>query len=59
VRDWENVNRIQELTATGEAGLAKIWARMWDGKENDIWESDERSSGCGIFVIRVRDTAFS
>lgn len=59
VRDWENVNGIQELTATGNAGLTKIWALMWDGKENDIRDSGERSSGCGIFVMRVRDRVFS
>ena len=32
---------------------------MWDGKENYVRESDERNSGFGIFVMRVRDTAFS
>ena len=47
------------MNASGEAGLTKIWALMWDGKENDIRESDERSSEFGIFVMRVWDTAFS
>ena len=59
MRDSGNVKGIRELTATREAGLTKIWALMWDGKENDIRESDDRSWGCGIFVMRVRDTAFS
>ena len=59
VRDSENVNGIRELNATGVAGLTKIWALMWDGKENYVRESDERNWGFGIFVMRVRDTAFS
>ena len=59
VRDSKNVNGIRELYATREAGLTKIWALMWNGKENYIRESDERRSGFGIFVMRVRDTVFS
>ena len=59
VRDSKNVNGIRELNATGEAGLTKIWALMCNGKENYIRESDERRSGFGIFVMRVRDTVFS
>ena len=59
VRDSENVNGIRELNATGVAGLTKIWALLWYGKENYVRESDERNSGFGIFVMRVRDTAFS
>ena len=55
MRDSGNVKGIRELTATGEAGLTKIWALMWDGKENDTRESDDRSWGCGIFVKKGRE----
>ena len=40
---------------TFKAGFAKIWSRNGIGKENDIRDSDDRSSGCGIPVRKERD----
>jgi len=36
---------LRDLTTTPEAGSAKNWGRMQIGKENDIRDSDVRSSG--------------
>ena len=58
MRDSSN-NRIRDLTVTEEAWFAKILARMWYiGKENDIRDSDDITSGCEIFIkkeARMRD----
>ena len=40
---------------TFKAGFTKIWSRNGIGKENDIQDSDDRSSGCGIPVRKRRD----
>ena len=61
MRDSGNVKGIQELTATGEAGLTKIWALMWDGKENDIRKKlgmrhfRDKCSRYGILVKKGRE----
>jgi len=50
VRDSSN-NRIRDLTDTEEAWFAKILTRMWYiGKENDIRDSDDITSGCEILI---------
>ena len=40
---------------TFKAGFSQIWSRNGIGKENDIRDSDDRSSGCGIPVRKERD----
>ena len=47
-----NVSRILRCI---KAGFAQIWSRNGIGKENDIRDSDDRSSGCGIPVRKERD----
>ena len=50
-----NINGIRDLTATRKAGFTKIWAEgSRIGKENDIRDSNEGSSRCGISVRTER-----
>ena len=50
-----NINGIRDLTATQKAGFTKIWAEgSRIGKENDIRDSNEGSSRCGISVRTER-----
>ena len=50
-----NINGIRDLTATRKAEFTKIWAEgSRIGKENDIRDSNEGSSRCGISVRTER-----
>ena len=50
---------IRDLTATCEAGFAKVWAEGCGiGKKIYIRDSDDRSSGCGILVKKERETRY-
>ena len=48
----ENINGMRDLTATGKA---KSGHECSIGKENDVRDSDGRSSGWGVSVNKERD----
>ena len=54
----ENVDRMRDLTASREAKFAKIYLRIRIEKEDDVRDSDDRSSGFGIFVIKEQESPF-
>ena len=51
MRDSGNVNGIGDLTAPGKGDAPKFGYEM----ENDIWNSNDRSSGCGVLVKTKRE----
>ena len=55
VRDSGNVNGIGALTAPGKGDAPKFGHEMGDWEKKDIWNSNDRSSGCGVLVKTKRE----
>ena len=52
---------MQVLGTNEIRALEGCWSRklVWDSEENDIRDSDDRSSGCGILVKKEREYGIS
>ena len=55
MRDSVNVNGIGALTAPGKGDAPKFGHEMGDWEKKDIWNSNDRSSGCGVLVKTKRE----
>lgn len=57
MRDLGNFNGIRDLTTPGKWDSPKFRHECSTGEENDIKDSDDRSSGCGTLEKKERECA--